>query len=294
MRLVLLSLLSVPTFAACINSNPKPTGEKGELCGASCGASSFDLRPLRVGIDSPYRVKDLIDSVERNYTYVFNVCDDAAVPSRKCEETLAGSGPAPAFQVFGDGSCVRLSGSTTTAKYSLLDEDDPTQGVALTYFDGDPCHFPGNVTVRREFTIKFKCSESWGKIPDTRVEESLCKYDLMFETVYGCPIQCPFVNRKLCGGVGFCGMDDDAQAPRCFCNEGLWGPDCTLKLSDKKAACDGTCVALILMVILLVVLLVAGFVILHRAIKMAKMNVKFGTFDDSINGEENLYLTRAK
>jgi len=48
------------------------------------------------------------------------------------------------------------------------------------------------------------------------------------------------------------------------------------------------------MVLLLVVLLVAGFVILHRAIKMAKMNVKFGTFDDAINGEENLYLTRTK
>lgn len=290
-KFALFALFVALSTATCANTNP--SGDKKGSCGASCGTASFDLRPLKVGLQSPYRVKDLVDSLERNYTYVFNVCDDAIVPSRNCTESEAGSGPAPAFQVFTNGICHRLSDSTASVKYSLLDEDDPTQGVAMTYYNGDPCHF-GNITVKREMTLKFKCSESWGKIPDTRVEESRCKYSLMFETVYGCPIQCPFVNRKLCGGVGFCGMDDDLQAPRCFCNEGLGGPDCTMKLSDRKGPCDGTCVALILVLILLVVLLVAGFVILHRAIKMANMNVKFGTFDDSINSEENLYLTRSK
>jgi len=276
-----------------VSDTNSATNVTGGNCGAICGSANFDLRPLKVGLQSPYRVKDLVDSVERNYTYVFNVCDDAAVPSRKCVESPAGAGPVPAFQVFPDGSCFRLAASISTVKYSLLDDDDPTQGVALTYTQGDECHF-GNTTVQRELTLKFKCSESWGKIPDTRVEESMCKYGLVFETVYGCPTQCPFVNRKLCGGVGFCGMDNDAQSPRCFCNEGLGGADCTLKLSDVKGPCDGTCIALILMIILLVVLLIAGLVILHRAIKMSKLSVKFGTFDDSINGEENLYLTRTK
>lgn len=290
MRLLLALLPGVS--ALCTNTN---TDGKG-MCGASCGTASFDLRPLKVGLQSPYYVEDLYDSVERNYTYVFNVCDDAAVPSRKCSESVAGTGPAPAFQVFdNDDTCFRLGNSFMNVNYSLLDVNDPTQGVAVTYLNGDPCHFSaGNLTINRTLTLKFKCSESWGKIPENRIAEDMCKYELTFDTVYGCPVQCPFVNRKLCGGNGFCGMDNDAKSPRCFCNEGLGGPDCTLNLKDVKGPCDGTCVALILMVILLSVLLVAGFVILHRAIKMAKLNVKFGTFDDSINGEENLYLTRSK
>lgn len=254
--------------------------------------ASFDLSAMKMGSSSPYQVKDTFDTIERNYTYVFNVCADADVPDANCEESEAGAGAAPAFQLYDDGRCWRLGNSYKNNEYSLLDAADPTQGFQVTYLDGDTCHL--NTDVQREMTVKFKCSESWGKVPDARVVEEMCHYELMFETIFGCPLECPFVNRKLCGGTGFCGMDLDAGKPRCFCNEGHSGADCTTA-AEVKGTCDGTCAALIFVVILLTGLLAAGLVIFYRVHKLLEMNVKFGEMATSFGiktEEETMSLNR--
>lgn len=242
--------------------------------------SSFDLRPLAMGANSYYSVKDVYDTEERNYTYVFNICNNANIPSESCGPTDAGDGPAPAFQVYDDGRCWRLGNSWQNVKYALLDEDDPTQGVSLTYKKGDVCHLDKDID--REMTIKMKCSESWGMIPDSTVLEETCHYELMFETVYGCPLECPMVNRKLCGGNGFCGMDQDDNSPRCFCNEGHAGLDCTTDIV-QVSACGKACGLLVFVVILLIGLLLAGGVIFYRVQKLVNLKERFGGMTDKLN-----------
>mmetsp|Transcript_411 Transcript_411/g.471 ORF Transcript_411/g.471 Transcript_411/m.471 type:complete len:119 (+) Transcript_411:134-490(+) len=47
-------------------------------------------------------------------------------------------------------------------------------------------------------------------------------------SVYGCPLECPVSNRRLCGGNGHCAYDPDKSAARCFCNKGYSGSDCVV------------------------------------------------------------------
>jgi len=267
--------------------------------------ATFDLSALKTSLKSSYRVRDFDDGPERNYTYVFNVCGNAAVPEEedRCVETESGSGPAPVFQIFNDGRCWRLGKMQTlkahNLKWALLDQQDPTKGVSMTYLNGDKCSFvreKKNVT--REFTIRFKCSDAYGRDPDARVEEDTCAYGIDFETIFGCPTECPFSNRKLCAGNGMCGMDTDLGAPRCFCNEGFDGNDCSYAgTAPVPSACSGFCVALVFVVIFMAGLLIAAGFIYYRVWKLQKLNVRFGAMTNSLikgsagDEEESFSLT---
>lgn len=262
-----------------------------EECKFSAGGATYDVTALKMGMSASYHVKDIRDTVENNYTYVFNVCGYANSPMPECDKTAAGTGPAPAFQVYDyDKGCHRLGGVGEQFRtFALLDEDDPTYGVSLTYSGGDKC---SGGTVERQMTVKFICAESWGNTPNARVKEDECSYELEFQTVFGCPQECPFVDRALCGGQGFCGMDSDTNKPKCFCNDGHTGADCmTLTADLDQGGCDGTCVALIFVMLLLIALLSAGGVIFYRVKKLQSLNLKFGEMSDSFNPEENVGLT---
>jgi hypothetical protein len=235
----------------------------------------FNVGALKMGLQTSYHVKDLRDDSENNYTYVFNVCGYAESPDTRCTDT-----PAPAFQIFDNDKpegCHRLGRvGEDYRKWSLLDEDNPTYGVALEYLGGDECTLPKMETFQRSMTIKFLCAEEWGNTPQAKVIEDQCHYELEFMTIFGCPLSCPFNNRKLCGGVGFCQMDSDTGKPRCFCNEGRGGDDCSQKLADMvHSSCNGTCVGLIFVMLLLIVLLVVGGVIWYKVNKLAKLNLRF-------------------
>jgi hypothetical protein len=104
----------------------------------------------------------------------------------------------------------------------------------------------------------------------------------MFESIFGCPTECPFFNRKMCGGNSFYGMDQDAGRPRCFCNDGQAGADCQV-VGDVSALCDGTCGLLICVIILLCGLLVVGLVIFVRVHKLSLLDVKFGEMAESLH-----------
>ena len=129
-------------------------------------------------------MKDLIDSVERNYTYVFNVCADAAPPAKDCEVRTSGSGPGPAFQVYNNGECRRLGKAKDVVKWSLLDEGNPTLGVRMTYQDGDQCELKDKdgKDFSRSMSIKFLCAGRFGEMPDAKVLEAVAAGG----SVHGC------------------------------------------------------------------------------------------------------------
>ena len=60
-------------------------------------------------------------------------------------------------------------------------------------------------------------------------------------------------NRRLCGGHGFCGYDRTNSIPRCFCDDGFTGDDCTSSgsFTQEGSAAVGLMVALLVLSLVL-------------------------------------------
>ena len=106
--------------------------------------------------------------------------------------------------------------SDATSTLSLLDQEDPSKGVSLSYF-GDYCKHP---VEQRKFTIDLVCADRLNPTPTHAYEIHHCSYKATIPSIYGCPLECPVSNRHLCGGNGHCAYDPDKGAARCFCNKG--------------------------------------------------------------------------
>jgi hypothetical protein len=100
----------------------------------------------------------------------------------------------------------------------LLSEDDPTKGMVLTYY-GDNCK---SSQAQRKFMINMICADKLTAIPTHALEYKPCEYSVTVPSVYGCPIECPVTNRKLCAGNGHCSYDNDNGSGKCFCNQGFY------------------------------------------------------------------------
>ena len=107
-----------------------------------------------------------------------------------------------------------------STKVELLDQEDPTKGMALTYH-GAYC-VDGT---QRQFRIELQCADKLSPVPTHALEYEHCVYTITMPSVYGCPLECPVANRELCGGNGHCAYDDDKSSARCFCNKGM--SDCS-------------------------------------------------------------------
>lgn len=248
--------------------------------------ASFDLSPLILGSGFNYQVKDNDDSIERNYSYVFNVCERVGhSPDPKCDPQQ-GEMLASAYQIEGEGdSCWKLGNYDTAdiqMDWALIDADDPTTGVALTYTGGEVCNEKESLS--RQLTVKFQCSTELGMSPFSmeRVIEDKCHYSLTVNTVFGCPMECHIGgNRQLCGGNGFCGMDDDKNTPRCFCYEGWLGTSCEIQDNGWGGGMDALKVILILMIILLSGLLAAAIWLYSKVHKLRRKKLYEMTDVDS-------------
>jgi hypothetical protein len=108
----------------------------------------------------------------------------------------------------------KYTDSSTTL--DLLDHYDPTKGLVLTYF-GDVCKSTGT---QRQFRIEMSCSDKLAAVPTSALEVKTCIYAVTMPSVYGCPLECPVSNRRLCAGNGHCSYDDDTNSAHCFCNQG--------------------------------------------------------------------------
>lgn len=257
--------------------------------------ATFNLAPLQHNAVSAWRVLDENDANEANYTYVFNVCGaaDPLVPNKKCGDPLP---PSAAFQIRNsDSRCHVLNNNYQNMTWSLIDPIDPTRGIVQTYIGGDNC--PASpLGGKRAFLVYFFCTEAYVNEPTTRVSEpQTCEYEVNFETIYGCPLECPWKGTKLCAGNGVCGYDNDAGVPRCFCDALHTGADCSLPVvapeTSSSPACDGVCAGLVVLVILLSILLIASCVIFYRVQKLEKMQVKFSAVDPNAvpaSGDRNV------
>jgi len=162
--------------------------------------------------------------VEQNYTYVFNVCGTIPGTLPKTCRNVPQSATAGALQVDKRGTpnddnddwCyVAGTYSDSTTSLTLLNHDDPTAGVKLTY-TGNLCR-NGKP---RTFDVEMTCADRLNPVPLHAFESGPCHYTVAMPSVYGCPVECPVANRHLCGGNGHCAYDEDKAGARCFCNHG--------------------------------------------------------------------------
>jgi len=286
---LLLAYFAVLVLAICIvqvncQDDPDPAPTPPIACTLQTPSATFDLTELWLPDDGDgshsYKTKDIYDSSQRNYTYWYNVCGDSDIPPG-CGPTDSGNTVAPAFQVS-PGRCYRLSNSSSNSLLSLIDDTDPTKGIQLSYFGGDRCSDPRVANKGRTFTIRFLCADHVGEQPDARVTETAtCAYTLSFKTIFACPLECGFASRKMCGGHGLCALDSTNNKPRCFCNSGMTGLDCTEPVViTSTRACDSICIALSFVVLILFLLIAIASFLLFRVRKLEKLNLRFTNIPD--------------
>jgi hypothetical protein len=175
---------------------------------------------------------------------MFNICGAVASGIPSACATLTGLNKAGALQIDtrvlsdpSDDYCF-LAGvyGDSTTKVALLDQEDPSKGISVTYF-GAYCHTP---MVQRKFRIELQCADKLSPIPTSALEYEHCSYTVTMPSVYGCPLECPVADRALCGGNGHCSYDVDKGAARCFCNHGLFPdlfPPVTSSAGYRGSAC---------------------------------------------------------
>ncbi len=171
----------------------------------------------------------LFAQVEQNYTYVFNICGavSGGLP-RSCDfvENIEKAGAVQLDQRGTDSTqddyCYLVGQfNDASTKLELLNQEDPTEGLQLTYY-GAYCR--GLISsVQRQFNIQLTCANRLSPVPTQALELKPCIYTIQMPSIYGCPLECPVSNRQLCGGQGHCAFDPDKHAARCFCNNGSHG-----------------------------------------------------------------------
>jgi hypothetical protein len=212
-------------------------------------AMHYDLS-LLMSEHVDYFANDTYYDLGRPFQYFFNVCSNTredALPFPGGDRSLCQHGTeheseAAAYQIVGatannpDGECFRL-GDASDMEWKLLEEGQLT-GVQLKYRGGDQC---GAGPATRSFAINFVCVEEATSVrpPVSKVEEgyddSKCEYEVTVETIYACPTQCVSQNtRTSCAKHGICGIDIDADAARCFCNQAWTGEYCQESRAEAK------------------------------------------------------------
>lgn len=220
---------------------------------------------------------------------MFNVCEDISVENTPgsgqyghgdaCVTTegtgVTGdtmTGAAPAFQVSRkDDFCWRLGDSHENAVWSLLEPEDPSRGVALTYTGGNACN---SMDYRRTLKIAFECVNDIANIPDQEVVEevSTCRYEIIVPSIYGCPTECGVKDRHLCNNKGVCRYDKTNKASKCFCVTGWEGSDCGTETASKSASSDGATVGVLVFVCILLVVLIVGLAVMWVKIRGLRLD----------------------
>jgi len=255
----------------------------------SCGSYStnlganYDLTELiRTADQGAYTVIDgdipCTKQVESNYTYYFNICGTVVgnVPI-KCRP-LPGISGASALQVnergskseFDDYCFIAGSYVESTTTLDVIDSQDPTKGLKLTYL-GDSC---SNGSPRK-FHIELQCADRLNPVPTHALELAPCEYTVTMPSVYGCPLECPVSNRKLCGGNGHCAYDYDSNKAKCFCNHGYEGSDCNTVTSTASPPLNYSpaLLGLIITLFIIIAILVGGILFMIRQLAAYKDDI---------------------
>lgn len=262
-----------------------------EKCTQTFEGATYDLSALKEASGGLFSVED-VDPETHDYMYSFSICGDLPSPpstwnaaTQKYDGTGcvvtsgAGastlSGASAAFQYAHNeqqSSCWRLNDGWENSSMTLADPADPSAGVTLTYMGGNTCGAPSFNARSLKLTLLCRDDEDRtaqlpGRIdPETgAVEERVrepyntpCSYEFQVHSGYGCPVECPVKDNRVCGGNGVCGYDQVKKTARCFCNHGRDGADCS-KLSAGEGMTADAAALLVVCVLLIAVLGLLGF-----------------------------------
>lgn len=175
-----------------------------------------------------------------------------------------------AFQVGFNGYCYGVGQfKEGVTQMSLLDSEDPVKGVKLTYY-GDVCQ---STQKNRVFNIELICSDRLNPHPVSALEYEKCVYTVEMPSVYGCPLECPVAERKLCGGNGHCHYDTDSNTAHCYCNKGYTGRNCMTKATGESLNYSPTLLGLIITLFVIIGLLGAGLALMIRQVSAYREDV---------------------
>jgi hypothetical protein len=190
---------------------------------------------------------------EPNYNYVFNFCGDvteASFPKAVCSDVQMGSAIQYIDRSDGYKEC-NVIGHYDPERddtfYALIDPQDPSKGVAITYLYGQKC--PSGKL--RSATINVECANV-KFVEDSANEPSECAYTVTMRSMYGCPKvwsvtdsvgrrslfvsclaafteiisslyvciqECPITSAGLCNSHGHCAYDAKEKSAHCYCNK---------------------------------------------------------------------------
>jgi hypothetical protein len=162
--------------------------------------------------------------------------------------------------------------SESTTSMQLLDAEDPTKGLSLTYL-GDRCNHP---SAQRKFTLELQCADKLNPIPSHAFENSHCVYTVTIPSIYGCPVECPVSNRKLCSGNGHCAYDYDNNKAKCFCNHGFGGKDCSTGSSTASGEAlnySPALLGLIITLFVIIAVLVVSIVLMIKQLQSYREDI---------------------
>lgn len=241
-----MQLASAAALAAAVFAGPAAAESvqgSSSPCFFQTQGASYDLSDLTSSTQA-WVWQDKADYLTANSSYTFSVCTD--VPSQFKPLQCTNGGSAPAYQVDSYGSCYKLGASfnhvgAPDVVGALARSWAPAAGVSFTYFGGDqdPNCPSGPYGQTRSFTLEVICSAHSDHVEfppatapnvDTtaaRIEEvDTCEYIAKTYSVHGCPLECPRVDGKVCGGNGICNYDTTARTARCFCYDDWMEADC--------------------------------------------------------------------
>jgi len=241
------------------------------------GKNKFDLSPLSetftfTGGDIPCTT-----TVEQNYSYFVNVAGKAQTSLQSCNSRV-NAGTASVFQVdtSNPNNCY-VAGRTESPAYELIDQNDASLGVQVTFSGGDMCH---TNNVARETLVRVFCDETAVAPIRFSVAEpqgpKSCHYRLDMYSVAGCPTQCKRNDDSpVCNGQGLCLVDNNS--PRCFCDDGHGGEKCDQPGGNQNGTGGSTGGIIALLVVLFLLTIVFG-VVLFLLVKQIR-----GYRDDTAN-----------
>lgn len=233
----------------------------------------YDLKPLTIPSHKPdYYIKDgdipCTPEHEPTYSFTWNICSKVSPDSlpEVCNKQHK-EGAAIQYVMRNDNyeECEVIGHydpKHDDLSYKLLNEQNPAEGVSITYGLGDMCK---QYQVQRSATIDIQCANVENPLIVSALEPSKCQYHMVMKSMYGCPTSCPITDNGLCNSHGYCSWDKKHKKAYCFCNEGYGGDACIQGSGDETY--DGYSVQMGLLVTLLLVSLaligVVGFLI-HR------------------------------
>jgi len=230
----------------------------------SFAGGHFDLRPLTV-LDSSAKSYYILDGdipctpeKEPAFSYVWNFCAPVTAASLPGACSKVGkSGVALQYLQLQDASDCYIIGRYDATRddlsFSLLNPNDPSKGVTLSYPTGEKCDVTG---IMRSVTLDLQCANTKTTILSAQSPQP-CQYRMQMKSWYGCPTECPITSNGLCNSHGHCSYDVNLKQPYCFCNAGWYGNDCSsTQAPTVPASYDGHAVQVGLLIALLVIVLV--------------------------------------